>query len=59
MIICVFFSSRQDLAERPDYVRDVLRDGGTAARAKAEQFMEQVREHVGIVTTYQTTSMSS
>ncbi|MEL6445391.1 MAG: tryptophan--tRNA ligase [Bacteroidota bacterium] len=50
---------RKDLAERPDYVRDVLRDGGIAARAKAEQFMEQVREHVGIVTTYQTTSMSS
>ncbi|MEL6612704.1 MAG: tryptophan--tRNA ligase, partial [Bacteroidota bacterium] len=42
---------RKDLAERPDYVRDVLRDGGIAARAKAEQFMEQVRERVGLVTT--------
>ncbi|MDX1438451.1 MAG: tryptophan--tRNA ligase [Rubricoccaceae bacterium] len=43
---------RRELAKRPDYVRDVLRDGGFAAREQAESFMTIVRERVGLVTTY-------
>ena len=43
---------RRKLAERPDYVRDVLQTGGEAARTRAEQFMTQVRERVGLLTTY-------
>jgi tryptophanyl-tRNA synthetase len=43
---------RRELAARPDYVMDVLRQGGTEARARAESFMERVRECVGLLTTY-------
>ncbi len=43
---------RRALKERPDFVRDVLRAGAEAARAKAEAFMGPVRERVGLVTTY-------
>lgn len=43
---------RKDLAERPDYIRDVLREGGVAAREQAESFMTKVRERVGLVTTH-------
>lgn len=42
---------RRELAERPDYVRDVLRDGARRARAAAAPVMERVRERVGLVTT--------
>ena len=42
---------RRVLSARPDYVRDVLRTGGEAARASAEAVMAQVRERVGLVTT--------
>ena len=42
---------RKELAERPDYVRDVLRDGARRARAAAAPVMERVRERVGLVTT--------
>ncbi len=42
---------RHDLAQRPDDVMDILRDSAHAARAKAETFMEPVREAVGLVTT--------
>jgi tryptophanyl-tRNA synthetase len=42
---------RRRLAQDPDYVRDVLADGGRKARARAEQFMEQVRERVGLIRT--------
>jgi tryptophanyl-tRNA synthetase len=43
---------RRDLEKRPDYVRDVLREGGEQARAQAEQYMEKVRACVGLLTTY-------
>jgi tryptophanyl-tRNA synthetase len=42
---------RKDLAERPDYVRDVLRDGARKAHRRADAVMERVREHTGLVTT--------
>lgn len=42
---------RKELEERPDYVRDVLRDGALRARAAAAPVMERVRERVGLVTT--------
>jgi len=42
---------RKELAERPDYVMDVLRTGGEAARQKAEMFMQPVRECAGLITT--------
>ena len=45
---------RKELAEQPDYVMDVLRKGGEAARQKAETFMQHVRERVGLVTTTST-----
>lgn len=43
---------RRQLAAQPDYVRDVLREGGKKARAKAEAVMARVREVTGLVTTY-------
>ena len=43
---------RRDLLARPDYVMDILREGGKQGRAKAETIMQQVRERVGLVTTY-------
>ncbi len=42
---------RKELARRKDYVMDVLREGGRRARARAEQRMEHVRQHVGLVVT--------
>ncbi len=42
---------RKELAQRPDYVRDVLRDGAQTARAKAEPILAQVRELTGLVRT--------
>ena len=43
---------RHDLLTHPDYVRDVLREGGRRGREKAEAFMERVREATGLLTTY-------
>jgi tryptophanyl-tRNA synthetase len=43
---------RRDLEKRPDYVLDVLREGGRRAREQAERFMEPVRVAVGLLTTY-------
>ena len=43
---------RHALVQDLDYVRDVLRDGGQKARAKAESFMERVRDLTGLLTTY-------
>ncbi|GAB5519286.1 MAG: tryptophan--tRNA ligase [Rhodothermales bacterium] len=43
---------RHDLAKRPDDVIDILRDGGQKARTRAERIMQQVRERVGLITTY-------
>jgi tryptophanyl-tRNA synthetase len=42
---------RKELAQRPDYVRDVLREGAKQARAKAEPILAQVRELAGLVRT--------
>ena len=42
---------RHDLANRMDYVLDVLNEGGKKARAKAEFYMERVREATGLITT--------
>jgi tryptophanyl-tRNA synthetase len=39
---------RKDLAQRPDYVRDVLKHGAKQARAKVEPMMERVRELSGV-----------
>jgi len=39
-----------ELTARPDYLRDVLREGGRKAREVAEQTMERVRSACGIVT---------
>lgn len=43
---------RRELAERPDYVMDVLREGGRQARERAAANMARIREQTGIVTTY-------
>lgn len=43
---------RRELARDPDYVWDVLREGGKKGREKAESFMVKVREAVGLLTTY-------
>ncbi|MFB6273316.1 MAG: tryptophan--tRNA ligase [Salinibacter sp.] len=42
---------RKALEQRPDYVRDVLREGAKQARATAEPILEQVRELTGLVRT--------
>jgi len=43
---------RRDLLKHPDYVLDVLREGGIRARTKADHFMERVRRATGLITTY-------
>lgn len=40
------------LENDPDYVRDVMREGGRKARETAEATMLRVREAAGIITTY-------
>jgi tryptophanyl-tRNA synthetase len=40
---------RKELAEREDYVRDVLRNGAKRARERAEALMAKVRERVGLL----------
>ncbi len=42
---------RTKLAQRPDYVRDVLREGAKDARATAEPILDRVRELTGLVRT--------
>ncbi len=42
---------RKELAQRPDYVLDVLREGGRRARERAAQNMSKVRDLVGLITT--------
>ena len=39
---------RKELAQKPDYVEDVLQDGAKRARAEAEQTMAMVREASGL-----------
>lgn len=43
-----FRDKRKELTARPDYVEDVLREGGQKARAEAEKTMALVRGAVGI-----------
>src|SRR5262249_37060590 len=40
---------RRELAARPDYSEDVLRDGARRARAEARETMALVREAVGML----------
>ncbi|PSR04628.1 MAG: tryptophan--tRNA ligase, partial [Bacteroidetes bacterium SW_8_64_56] len=40
---------RKELAQRPDYVHDVLREGAQTARAKAEPILAQVRQLTGLL----------
>ena len=42
---------RRDLEKRPDYVMDVLREGGKKGREKADMYMEKIREATGLITT--------
>jgi hypothetical protein len=39
---------RDELAQNPDYVWDILRDGAARARVEAEKTMEKVRYAVGL-----------
>ena len=43
---------RKELEQRPDYVMDILREGGRQARAQAATLMRRAREVTGLVTTY-------
>jgi tryptophanyl-tRNA synthetase len=43
---------RRNLAASPDYVMDVLREGGARARAVAQGVMHKAREATGLTTTY-------
>jgi tryptophanyl-tRNA synthetase len=43
---------RKVLAEKPDYIMDVLKEGGRKARVRAESVMERVRSATGILTTH-------
>jgi len=47
-----FRERRRELAATPDYVMDVLRDGGARARTVAQGVMQKVREVTGLPTTY-------
>lgn len=47
-----FRERRRELEKDPDYVMDVLREGGKRARAVAQGVMHEVREATGLVTTY-------
>jgi len=42
---------RKELEQRPDYVRDVLRNGAHRARERVEPILDQVRERTGLVRT--------
>jgi tryptophanyl-tRNA synthetase len=43
---------RKELEKKPDYIMDVLREGGRKARERAESVMERVRSATGIITTH-------
>ncbi|MFH1833419.1 MAG: tryptophan--tRNA ligase [bacterium] len=47
-----FRERRRELEADPDYVMDVLTDGGRRARAVAQDVMHKVREATGLPTTY-------
>ena len=40
---------RRELEKDPDYIHDILREGGRKARIRAEEIMEPVREAAGIL----------
>jgi tryptophanyl-tRNA synthetase len=42
---------RKELEQRPDYVRDVLRDGAQRARQKVEPIVAEARQRAGLVRT--------
>jgi len=42
---------RKELAQRPDYVRDVLREGAKQAQVTAESILDRVRDLTGLVRT--------
>lgn len=44
---------RRKLAENPNKVREILREGGKKARARAEKVMKPVRKATGLFKTYQ------
>ncbi len=43
---------RNVLKKNPDFIMDVLKDGGRKARERAESVMERVRSATGIITTH-------
>jgi len=43
---------RRELLKDPDYILDVLREGGINARRRSEICMDKVRELTGLMTTY-------
>ena len=42
---------RHELTKNPDFVMDVLREGGKKGREQAERYMTRVREVTGLITT--------
>lgn len=42
---------RRQLESRPDYVMDVLKEGGRKGRERAMEFMDRVRSSTGLITT--------
>jgi tryptophanyl-tRNA synthetase len=44
-----FRERRAELSKNPDYVFDVLREGGKRARVIAQQTMAEVRQAVGLI----------
>lgn len=47
-ILIPFQERRRNLADKDDYVREVLHEGGKKARAKIAETVEEVREKMGI-----------
>ncbi len=50
---------RRELAENPARVREILREGGKKARARAEEVMQPVREVTGLFKTYRFESVKN
>lgn len=44
---------RKDLAEKPDYIIDILKEGGRKARERAETVMRPLREATGIIRNFE------
>ena len=43
---------RKELEKNQDFVVEILKKGGEKIRNKAEERMKEIREKIGIVTTY-------